>query len=250
MNHDQPFVSILLPICNQAQFLSDCLASLTEQSYDNIEVIAIDDASKDKSYSILKSFKKKDKRIRTFKNIKRYGMAICLNRALKKAKGNFIAFMNANDVSTRDRIIRQVRFLLANPTTVAVGTQTVTLNENNKKRNTETFPKHNEEIVQGLLPGTSIQFETAMINKHVLPKDLLSFNHNTYPMIFSDLFSKLPSYGNIANLPWILYLRRRTINTSKNNIPNILQLTKLWVTSFTNHDYRFPIKTIFAPLAR
>ncbi len=250
MNQNQPFVSILLPVCNQAQFIRDCLVSLKEQSYQNIEIIAIDDASKDDSHVMLKKFKKKDKRLRVYKNKKRYGIAICLNRALKKAKGSFIAFMNGNDVATRDRISRQVRFLMANPTIAAVGTQTAALNEHNKKTGKETFPNSNDEIVHGLLSGTSLQFETAMINKRMLPKDLLSFSHNTYPMVFSDLFAKLPSYGKIANLPWILYLRRKMTNQSENNIPNFFQLAKLWVTSFANNDYRFPLKTLFTPLAR
>lgn len=229
--------------------MRDCLASLTNQSYSNIEIIAIDDASKDDSYKILKTYKNNDKRIRVFKNIKRYGIAVSLNRALKRAKGNFIAFMNANDVATRDRINRQVRHLLANPEIAAIGTQTAVLTETNKKKATETFPNDNENVVQGLLPGTSMQFETAMINKQILPKDLLTFRHNDYPMVFSDLFAKLPSYGNIVNLPWILYLRRIT-NKSNSVTPNFSQLAKLWINSFANHDYRFPIRTIFTPLAR
>lgn len=65
-----PLVSILLPVHNSGEFLESCLKSLLSQSYSQIEIIAIDDKSRDKSFDTLKKFKKIDKRIRIQKTKK------------------------------------------------------------------------------------------------------------------------------------------------------------------------------------
>ena len=94
MNNPKPLISILLPVHNSEKYLSDCLKSLLSQTYKNIEIVAIDDKSSDKSYRILNQFKKTDKRVRVYRNVKRYGIAITLNRLLKKSKGSYLAFMD------------------------------------------------------------------------------------------------------------------------------------------------------------
>lgn len=239
MKKNEPLVSILLPVNNAETFLKDCLKSIKKQSHKNIEIIAIDDFSKDSSYKILKSFKKKDKRFRVFKNKKKYGVSVCLNRALKKAKGTFISFMDPDDITTMDKIKRQVRFLTSNPKIVAVGTQTVFINKKNKKVAKSKFPVEFDLIAKTLLSGASIQPETVMINKTLLPKDLLYFKPLAYPFIFSEVMVKLLSYGQVANLPWLLYYHRRLPDTSKEalikKLPNLIkQLAK----SITIDNYR------------
>src|SRR3989344_9091430 len=92
INH-KPLVSILLPVHNSARHLADCLKSLVSQSYRQIEIIAIDDFSTDSSLKILKSVAKKypstgsgrGKKVRVYKNIKRYGVVMTLNRLLKRS---------------------------------------------------------------------------------------------------------------------------------------------------------------------
>lgn len=238
MNQNQPLVSILLPVCNSAQYLTHCLKSLLSQSYKNIEIVAIDDYSKDESLTILKSYKKQDSRIRIYHNKKRYNLTICLNRALKRAKGSFIAFMNTSDIATSDRIKRQVNYLLSNPQAVVVGTQ---IGKN-------SFPTDHQTIIQSLLSCTSFQFETAMINKLLLPKDLLYFKQTSYPALFTDLFVKLLPYGKMANLPWVLQKQKHPKNISHNL--SLSSLLKVWFASFTSYDYRLPLRSLFTPLLR
>ncbi|MDP2637602.1 MAG: glycosyltransferase family 2 protein, partial [Candidatus Levybacteria bacterium] len=114
INSDKPLVSVLLPVHNSEKFLADCLKSLLSQSYRQIEIIAIDDKSSDNSLKILRSFSKKYKKLRVYKNIKRYGVVMTLNRLLKRAKGDYIAFMDASDISNRQRIKKQIEFIMGN----------------------------------------------------------------------------------------------------------------------------------------
>ncbi|MDE2025356.1 MAG: glycosyltransferase family 2 protein, partial [Patescibacteria group bacterium] len=78
----KPLISVILPIRNADRFLASCIDSLLCQNYENIEIIATDDASIDGSLGILNAFKKEDKRLKVFKNVKKYGLAITLNRCL------------------------------------------------------------------------------------------------------------------------------------------------------------------------
>ncbi len=238
MKHNEPFVSILLPICNTQRSLANCLKSLLGQSYKNIEIVAVDDNSKDKSFKILRDLKKKDRRLRISTNKKHYGLAVCLNRALKKAKGSFVCLMDQNDLATPDRIKRQVRYLLSHPKVVAVGTQL------DKVR----VPISHDEIVQSLLSGASFQFETALINKMLLPKDLLYFHENTYPFLFSEVFVKLVQYGQFANLPWILQHRPRPTKSQAQIIQNLPSFLKHLAKSIALYDYRPSLSSLFTPL--
>ena len=163
MEKTKTLVSILLPVRNSSRFLPDCLKSLLKQSYKNIEIIAIDDHSKDNSFKILKSFAKKDKIIRVYRNIKRYGTAVTLNRLMKKAKASFIAFMDPCDIASIHRIKKQIGFVIRNPKTVVVGSQCVFIDKDSKVLGKSKFPLH----------GMSMQFETVLINKTLIPKDIL-----------------------------------------------------------------------------
>lgn len=248
---EKPLISVILPVHNAATTLEQCVISLLKQSYKNIEIIAIDDFSSDKSYSILKKLKKKSKKIRLYKNVKRYGIAVTLNRAVKKARGSYITFMDTDDFSSPLRFKQQLRFLIQNPDVVALGTQCNFINEKDKKIGKSSFPTENSLIAENPLHGISMQFETVLINKALLPKDVLKFNVNSNPFIYSDITMKIMSYGKLANLNSFLHFHR---NDPRNYLldvkKNILSLIKLWAKHKTLSDYNPPLRSFFSPLIK
>ena len=248
MKNAKPLVSILLPVRNNQKNLSTCLKSLRTQNYKNIEIIAVDDKSCDTSLKILKQERSRDKRIRLISNKKQYGVSVCLNRAVKKAKGDFLAFMNPNDVSKKTRMQKQINFLLENKKVVAVGTNTELIDKNGDKLGKFIFPKDHGDIYQRLMSGLSMQFETAMINKHLLPKDIIYFEKNTYPFYFSELFVKLCPYGLFANIDKSLYYKRYTPTSAWQKIKQYPTLIKLFLKSKTLYHYHGSIWSIFLPL--
>ncbi len=259
MRITKPLVSILLPVHNSDKFLRDCLESLVSQSYRNIEIVAIDDGSKDRSYRILKSFAKKcsprhggaGKKVRVYRNVKRYGIAITLNRLLKKAKGEFLAFMDQNDISLKSRIKKQAKFLLENPQIVAVGTQCIFINKKNKRLDKSQFPLHNNLIYQSPLHGVSMQFETLLINTKLLPYDLLRFDTNSNPFIYSDIFMKLAPYGKLANLKDVLHQHRNHPKTYLHDlVRNPFSFLKLFLKSMSNYNYHLSLRSLFQPLIK
>jgi glycosyltransferase involved in cell wall biosynthesis len=249
MQNTKPLISVLLPVHNAGATLAECIQSLLNQSYKQIEIIAIDDFSSDNSRSILNSLKKTDKRLRVYKNVKRYGIAVTLNRLAKKAKGSFIAFMDTDDISSPNRLKKQLNFLLKNADVVAVGSQCTFIDERGKKIGRSDFPTENSLIYQNPLHGISMQFETVLINKTLLPKDVLKFHTGSNPFIYSDIFMKLMPYGKFANLEDFLHFHRNDPKIYLSDVKrNIISLVKLWVKSKALYDYTPPLRSFFSPL--
>lgn len=258
MKKVKPLVSVLLPVHNADRFLPNCLKSLVSQSLRQIEIIAIDDKSSDNSLKILKKFAKKysprgaaGKKLRVYKNIKRYGVGTTLNRLLRRAKGNYIAFMDAKDISSKQRIKKQVEFMMGNPGVVAVGAQCRFINEKGRLIRKSDFPIENKYIYKSPLHGISMQFETVLINTTLIPKDLLCFKTSSDHFIYSDVFMKLLPYGKFANLPQYLHYHRNNPKVYFFDLrTNIIALIKLWITSIANYDYQLSARSFFTPLIK
>lgn len=240
-------VTVILPVYNASKFLPECLASLKEQTYQDLQIIAIDDHSRDNSLAILKRFKNEFENFEIYTNKKRYGLAICYNRALKVANGRFVAFMNPNDINAISRFKRQVNFLLQHPRTVAVGTQFTSIDDTNKKLERSSLPENHEEIYDNLLPASPIHPETIMVDRKLLPKDLLHFKNNKYPLVFTEVFVKFFQYGKVANIKQSLYFHRegvkRGARSHQSRVKQFVTMMKLWLSSRANHEYRPSLRT-------
>lgn len=250
MEETQKLVSILLPIHNASKYLKACLESLLGQSYGHIEVIAIDDGSTDTTLRILKSYARKDRRLKIFKNKKRYGLATCLNRGLKYVSGTYLAFMDADDTSHKERIIKQLEYLTANPKVAAVGTNCQYVNPLTYQITQSTFPTDHESIAKTIFAGVTMQPETVMINRTLLPKDLLKFSGTSYRflpkerrIIYAEAFTKLLSYGEFHNLSDLLYIHK-----NPETIESMIEHMKLWAKSITIPDYTPSLRSLFSPL--
>lgn len=251
MNNSKPLVSIILPVHNDGKFLPDCLKSLRSSKYRNFEVIAIDDGSSDDSYKILRNFKKNFKKLRVYRNVKRYGIVMTLNRLMKKTKGELISFMDTDDLNHPQRIKKQAEFLLKNPEVVAVGTQSYFINRKGITKSKSTFPLQNNEIYRSPLHGLSMQFESVMINRNLLPKDILNFEEGALPFIYSDFLIKILPYGKFANLPNFLYYHRNNPQAYLLDLQkNIISFIKLVLRSKELHDYEKAYRLIYNSLLK
>ena len=108
-----PLVSILMPMYNAAELVAQTIRSLLAQTYENWELIALDDGSEDRTAEVVASFT--DPRIRLVLGEKNRGLPARLNEAVTLARGALFARMDADDIALPTRLERQVGFLLANP---------------------------------------------------------------------------------------------------------------------------------------
>lgn len=90
-------VSIIVPVYNVEDYIGECISSLINQTYQNLEIICIDDFSPDRSYEKCKSFESKDSRVKVFKNLCNKGQGFTRNRGVDAANGDFLFFIDSDD---------------------------------------------------------------------------------------------------------------------------------------------------------
>lgn len=105
-------VSIITPSYNTADFIADTIKCVINQSYKNWEMIIVDDCSSDNTDEIVAEFS--DERIKYLKNEKNSGAAVSRNRALREAKGRWIAFLDSDDLWAFDKLEKQIAFMKEN----------------------------------------------------------------------------------------------------------------------------------------
>lgn len=103
-------ISVIVPIYNVEKFLERCLNSIIEQSYENIEIILVDDGSKDNSGKICDLYAKKDKRIKVF-HIENKGVSNARNIGARNANGNYLLFVDADDTINVNMIEKMYNIL-------------------------------------------------------------------------------------------------------------------------------------------
>ncbi len=115
-----PRITVLMPVYNADRFLRKAIDSILTQTFTGFEFMIIDDGSTDGSQSIVRSYN--DSRIRFVQNEKNIGVAATLNRGLDLAQGEYIARMDADDISLPSRLKKQVHFMGKNPEVGISGT--------------------------------------------------------------------------------------------------------------------------------
>ncbi len=107
-------VSIVMPNYNCAKYIAETVNSVLSQTYTDWELLIVDDCSTDNSLEVIKEFTQKDERIKLFVNEKNSGAAASRNRALREAKGEWIAFLDSDDLWTADKLEKQIGFMKDN----------------------------------------------------------------------------------------------------------------------------------------
>ena len=102
-------VSIIMPSYNAEKYIKSAIHSILRQTYASWELIIVDDCSRDNTVDIIRNFD--DSRIRLFKNKKNSGAAISRNKALREAKGKYIAFLDSDDIWAPTKLEEQLAFM-------------------------------------------------------------------------------------------------------------------------------------------
>lgn len=125
-------VSIVMPSYNTGKYICETIESVLQQTYTDWELIIVDDCSKDNTLDILAQYE--DKRIRVLVNEKNSGAAVSRNRAIAEAKGEWIAFLDSDDLWVRDKLEKQILFMKENGYSFTCAYNTY-IDENSKELN-------------------------------------------------------------------------------------------------------------------
>ena len=108
---NNPFFSVIIACFNSSEFVSNAIQSVIDQSYDDWELIIIDDCSSDNTLQICNEFAKWNKKINVISLAENSGPAVARNVAVSKSKGSWVTILDSDDVFERDKLGEQHRFL-------------------------------------------------------------------------------------------------------------------------------------------
>ncbi len=111
---DMELVSVITPVHNAQDFLSQTIESVLNQTYQNFEIILVDDASSDLSRDIIDKYQKIDNRVKSVLLNENLGVANARNEGIKNANGRFIAFLDSDDLWKEDKLEKQINFMIEN----------------------------------------------------------------------------------------------------------------------------------------
>ena len=203
---DKPLVSIVLPVYNGETTVKDCLLSLLEQTYTNIEIIVLNDGSTDKTNEIVTNLKKTDNRI-IYIEKKNEGLIKTLNRGIELCNGGLIARMDADDICEIERISDQVDFMLNNPGVGLVGPSILEFGERSPVVKFETDPLKLKIL---LLFQNEFAHPSVMIRRNILIENNLRYEDEFLHVEDLALWNKISRVSQISNLNQILLKYRVT----------------------------------------
>lgn len=163
-----PRVSVIMGVYNamkRKEQLLLAIRSILNQSYDNFEFIICDDCSQDDTYQFLKKIANEDDRIVLLQNNKNMRLSFTLNRCIEIAKGEYIARMDDDDVSEKNRLKKEIEFLDKNPAIDIVGTNVEYIDDMGEwgESNVKEYPQKED-----LLWGPCFVHPSIMMRKDVL----------------------------------------------------------------------------------
>jgi glycosyltransferase involved in cell wall biosynthesis len=206
-------ISVIMPVYNAEKYLKEAILSILRQSFSNFEFIIIDDGSTDKSLEIIKRYKQEDKRIILISRENR-GLIASLNEGLSLAQGEYIARMDADDISIQNRFELQYKFMVYNNIDVCGG-DFISIDEFNNYLAIHTVPKTKNEILITMANNAPFAHPTVMIKKEFLDKTKLCYGVNGYKAsedvdLWINMHKNYAKFGNINDI----VIKYRILETS------------------------------------
>ena len=205
-----PKVTVVMSAYNAEKHLRESIDSILNQTFEDFEFVIIDDGSTDKTFDILKSYQ--DLRIKIINNEKNIGITRSLNIGLKFVSGEYVARMDADDISEPKRLEKQVEFLDAHPSVGVVGINSLIIDEQGNLLGQISHPISHSKIMSQILLDNRFVHSSVMLRKTLLAM------HGCYNGDVSiaqdyELFLRLALVTQLANLPEPLHRWRRNYST-------------------------------------
>ena len=185
-----------MPVYNGSKYLDDAIKSILNQTFQNLEFVIIDDGSTDDSLNIIKSYN--DNRIRLIENKANQGQSKTLNKGINLARGTYIARVDQDDISSSDRLEKQLEFMEKNSDIDVCGSWVELMGKQSDVLNLET---RSEEIKISLLTNQNLAHPAVMIRKSTLIKHNLDYDPKFIIANDYDLWVRMFEYCSFANIP-------------------------------------------------
>ncbi len=214
INSKKPHISIIMSIFTEPEkWLREAINSILNQSLNDFEFIIINDnPSRQLNNQLLKEYSSNDSRIKVISNETNIGLTKSLNKGLDIAKGEFVARMDADDISKENRFQKQYDFLKENPEYVACGTLASLIDENGSLKGTYKIPTEHEAIFNRFSYHNSVVHPSLIVRRSALTENEVTYNEKLRYAQDFDFVGRLLMIGKVANIPLELIKYRQSPN--------------------------------------
>lgn len=231
----ESLISVVMPVYNGGKYLQEAIESILNQTYQHFEFLIINDGSTDTSEEIIRSYN--DPRIVYLQNDKNRGLVYTLNYGIRVAKGDFIARMDADDISEHTRFEKQLEVFKSDPEIEICGTWAQIIGSNFIiKVETES-----EKIKCNLLFTTQFLHPSVMFNKEKLTKSGFNYDDEKFPAEDYALWINLSEKSRMTNIsePLLRYRKHASqISTASNErqLKKVNELRIEQIVKFLNYE--------------
>lgn len=206
MSHaDSPQVTVLMTVFNGEKYLEEAVGSILGQTFENFELLVVNDGSTDNTASILQNLKSKDARIRVLDQENR-GIVSSANRGIEEAKGKYIARMDSDDWSFGDRLRCQVDFLNRHPDIVMVAGAFEVMNSNGEARFIKRVLLDPVDLERSLWIRNPIGHGSVMYRTEAV-RSIQGYQGEGQSEDY-EIYTRLAEIGDIAGLSQLVYKYR------------------------------------------
>jgi GT2 family glycosyltransferase len=206
-----PLVSVVIPVYNASPFLVEAVESVLKQTFQDWEIIAVDDGSTDNSVEILNQFAALDARIRVLP-MPHAGICSTRNTGIHAARGRYFAALDNDDAMLSERLQKQFDFLEGHPDYCAVGTAGLLVDVDGDPIHDRFFPTTGEEVEAELLAGRNPLMQSSMMFRKQTVIDAGCYQDGRNFAEDYDLFLRLTESGKIGNLHEVLMRQRQHVS--------------------------------------
>lgn len=200
-----PRVSVVIPVYNREPYIGEAIASVLAQTFGDFELMVIDDGSTDRSRDVVRSFR--DRRIRLLCHESNWGLPRTRNAGVDAARGDYLAFLDSDDIALPNRLAKQVAFLDDHPGHAAVGAWIDWMdNRGRPTGRVKRRPPQPDDVSALRLFRQGIENTASMARTAVLRQ----YRHDEHFEVSEDfdLWARVAADRPIANLADVLVLRR------------------------------------------
>lgn len=196
---NQPLVSIIIPTYNGARYIRKAIESVRGQSYQDTEIIIIDDGSRGETPGIISEFRRKDPRVIIITNETNLGFVRTLNKGIRTGQGKYIARLDDDDFwCDSKKLEKQVDFLEKHKDYVLVGGGIIKIDDNNREIARYLFPEKDQDIRRSILIDNLFAHSTILVRKDAW-EQVKGYDEQFGFFADMDLWLKLGKIGKFYN---------------------------------------------------
>ena len=208
----EPLISVVMPVFNVERYIEEAVGSVTAQTYENFELLIVEDCSTDHTGMILGTFR--DPRIRVIQNDRNRGISYSRMKGISEAKGDWIAFLDGDDRWDATKLEKQVKRMNEIPDPVLLYTGSAFMNDSGEMlAYTMEVPEkitYEELLKQNLISCSSVLVKKEMIRKYSFPDQPVI--HEDFAVWLGILKEVKYAYG--VNEPLLIYRLARNSKSS------------------------------------